>query len=310
MYSPHPLVRLTGLGEMNTSDLTQCFVVILQGRESRVCTGITCCDFRDATMLFFRPGECKEYVERMRNAACATEVKVLCFCGEWLEYCLEKAFEKEGGLLGYEICLSNIKEPSSDISSYVKVYSWQKRYSFFQYNIKEALHLSQREKAIISHYLDDIQAELDWDLDDFSNVLLAEKIKMLFDYCSRYYVRQHLTRSCLNHTLMQKIERAVDDYLVSGDNCLTCCHVPAHRFAAPLGMSDAYFVDFLRRETGKSIDKYVCVRHFEVAKHLLLSSQDTLICIARKLGYHSLQSFSATFKRVVGCSPSDYRNMN
>ncbi|MBD9299945.1 MAG: AraC family transcriptional regulator [Prevotella sp.] len=29
-----------------------------------------------------------------------------------------------------------------------------------------------------------------------------------------------------------------------------------------------------------------------------------------KLGYHSLQSFSATFKRVVGCSPSDYRNMN
>ena len=109
---------------------------------------------------------------------------------------------------------------------------------------------------------------------------------------------------------MQKIERAVDDYLVSGDNCLTCCHVPAHRFAEPLGMSDAYFVDFLLRETGKTIDKYVCARHFEVAKRLLLSSCDSLICIARKLGYHSLQSFSATFKRVVGCSPSDYRNMN
>ena len=310
MYSPHPLVRLASLGEMNTSDLTQCFVVILQGRESRVCTGITCCDFRDATMLFFRPGECQEYVERMKNTACGAEVRVLCFCGEWLEYCLEKAFEKEGGLLGYEICLSDIKEPSSCTGSYVKVYSWQKRYTFFQYNIKESLHLSQREKAIICHYWDDIQAELDWDLDDFSNILLAEKIKMLFDYCSRYYARQHLTRSCINRTLMQKIERAVDDYLVSGDNCLTCCHVPAHRFAEPLGMSDAYFVDFLHRETGKTVDKYVCARHFEVAKHLLLSSRDSLICIARKLGYHTLQSFSATFKRVVGCSPSDYRNMN
>ena len=95
MYSPHPLVRFVSLGEMNTSDLTQCFVVILQGRESRVCTGITCCDFRDATMLFFRPGECQEYVGRMKKTACGAEVKVLCFCGEWLEYCLEKAFEKE-----------------------------------------------------------------------------------------------------------------------------------------------------------------------------------------------------------------------
>ena len=310
MYSPHPLVRLVSLGEMNTSDLTQCFVVMLQGRESRVCTGSTCCDFRDATLLFFRPGECQEYVERMKNVTCGAEVRALCFCGEWLEYCLEKAFEKEGGLLGYEICLSDIKDSSSCTGNYIKVYSWQKRYTFFQYNIKESLHLSLREKTIVCHYLDDIQAELDWDLDDFSNVLLAEKIKILFDYCSRYYVRQHLTRSCITHTQMQKIERVVDDYLVSGDNCLTCCHVPAHRFAEPLGMSDAYFVDFLLRETGKTIDKYVCARHFEVAKHLLLSSCDSLICIARKLGYHSLQSFSATFKRVVGCSPSDYRNMN
>lgn len=309
MYSPHPLVRLTSLGEMNTSDLTQCFVVVLQGRESRVCTGITCCDFRDATMLFFRPGECQEYVDRMKKTACCAEVKVLCFCGEWLEYCLEKAFEKEGSLSGYQICLSHIHVPSSG-DGYQKIYSWQKRYTFFQYHMKESLHLSLREKAIVCRCLDDIQAELDWDLDDFSNVLLAEKIKILFDYCSRYYVRQHLSRSCVNHTLMQKIERAVDDYLLSGDNCLTCCHVSSHRFAESLGMSDAYFVDFLRKETGKCIDKYVCTRHFEVAKHLLLSSHDSLICIARKLGYHSLQSFSATFKRVVGCSPSDYRNMN
>lgn len=309
MYSPHPLVRLVSLGEMNTSDLTQCFVVMLQGRESRVCTGSTCCDFRDATMLFFRPGECLKYVERMKNTACGAEVRVLCFCGEWLEYCLEKAFEKEGCLSGYEICPSRINEPLGG-EGYLKVYAWQKLYTFFQYNIKESLHLSQREKAIICHCLDDIQTELEWDLDDYSNVLLAEKIKMLFDYCSRYYVRQHITRSCVNRTLMQKLEHEVDAYLLSGDNCLTCCHVPARRFAEPLGMSDACLVDFLRKETGKSIDKYVCARHFEVAKHLLLTSSDSLVCIARKLGYHSLQSFSATFKRVVGCSPSDYRNMN
>lgn len=278
----HPIARLCDIAEMSISDMTQCFVVILQGRESRVCTGVTSCDFRDATLLFFRPGECQAYVERMK---CQKGVLALCFCGDWLERTLVDAFS-----LSY--------------------YSWQKQYGFFEYNIKESLHLSLREKAAVEKCLNDIKDEMEWGLDDYSNMLIAQKIKMFFDYCCRYYERQHITRSCLNQRLMTKIEQAVDEYLVSGDNCLTCCHVPIHRFAFSLGLSDAYFLDFLKRETGKSLDKYVCARHFDVAKHLLLSTDMLLVEIARKLGYSSVQSFSTTFKRVVGCAPSDYRNVN
>ena len=296
----HPLVRLTTLSEMNTTDMTQCFVVILQGRESRVCIGTTDCDFRDATLLFFRPGECREYVERMKGVTC--NIRVLCFCGDWLERCLAMAFGEECCLLLSVDCCS---ETSID-----KRYAWQKRFDFFQYNIKESLHLSCREKAIIEKCLDGILEEMEWGVDEYSNVLIAQKIKILFDYVCRYYERQHITRSCLNESLMRKIEQEVDEYLVSGDNCLTCCHVPTRRFSEPLGMSDAYFTDFLKRETGKTIDKYVCVRHFEVAKRLLHSSDCSLISIAKKLGYHTVQSFSATFKRVLGCTPTDYRNAN
>lgn len=270
----HPLVRLTTLCEMNTSDLTQCFVVILQGRESRVCTGCTACDFRDATLLFFRPGKYSEYAERMGNDS----LPVLCFCGDWLERHLPDAFERN--------------------------------YHFFAYNIKESLHLSQREKVVVEKCLADIREELEWGIDEYSHVLIAQKIKILFDYCLRYYDRQHITRSCLNERVMKKIEQEVDEYLVSGDNCMTCCHLSAHHFAEPLDMSDAYFVDFLRRETGKTLDQYVCARHFEVAKKLLRTSNCSLASIARKLGYHTLQSFSATFRRVMGCAPSDYRNAN
>ncbi len=307
----HPLVRLIDLNEMNTSDLTQCFVVILQGRESRVCTGTTACDFRDATLLFFRPGECQEYVERMKGATCGckgdsaegkteTGIRALCFCGEWLERCLALAFGEE----------CRVRLSCAEADGYVNKYSWQKRYDFFQYGIKESLHLSLRERAIVDKCLDDIHEEMEWGVDEYSNVLIAQKIKIFFDYCCRYYERQYITRSCLNTTLMAKIEQAVDEYLVSGDNCLTCCHVPAHRFAEPLGLSDAYFADFLHRETGKTLDKYVCARHFEVAKHLLRTSGCSLASIARKLGYHTVQSFSATFKRVLGCGPSEYRNAN
>lgn len=270
----HPLVRLIDLNEMNTTDMTQCFVVILQGREGRVCTGTTACDFRDATLLFFRPGECQEYVRRMQNEP----IRALCFCGDWLNRHLPIIFDME--------------------------------YHFFSYSIKESLHLSLKEKAVVDKCLDDILEEMEWGVDGYSNVLIAQKIKMLFDYVCRYYDRQHITRSCLNASLMKKIEREVDDYLVSGDNCLTCCHVPVHRFADSLGLSDAYFADFLKRETGKTIDKYVCARHFEVAKRLLHFSDYSLASIARKLGYRTVQSFSATFKRVLGCTPTDYRNAN
>ena len=293
----HPLVRLIHIEEMNISDLTQCFVVMLQGRESRMCTGTTACDFRDATLLFFRPGECREYVESMKGA---DGIRVLSFCGDWLERCLALAFGEE----------CRVRFSCADVDGYANKYSWQTRYDFFQYHVKESLHLSLRERAVVDKCLDDIHEEMEWGVDEYSNVLIAQKIKLFFDYCCRYYERQYITRSCLNHQLMGKIERKVDEYLVSGDNCLTCCQVPVHRFAAPLGLSDAYFLDFLKRETGNTLDKYVCTRHFEVAKRLLLTSGCSLASIARKLGYHTVQSFSATFKRVLGCGPSEYRNGN
>ena len=308
----HPIARLCDIAEMSTSDMTRCFVVILQGRESRVCTGVTSCDFRDATLLFFRPGECKGYVERMKNVSeiCkessdggfsdeAKGVLSLCFCGDWLERTLTHVF-------GEECC-------------------WQKRYGFFEYNIKESLHLSLREKAVVEKCLCDIKDEMEWGLDDYSNMLIAQKIKIFFDYCCRYYERQHITRSCLNQRVMAKVERMIDEYLLSGEYhfcssslasvssfAATSSSSLLHRFAEPLGMSETFFDDFLCAETGKSIEQFLGFRHFEVAKQLLLSLSEELSLgsIARKLGYSSTQCFIAAFRRVVGCNPSDFRNVN
>jgi len=295
----HPIARLCDIAEMSLSDMTQCFVVILQGRESRVCTGVTSCDFRDATLLFFRPGECKEYVERMKSQS---GILALCFCGDWLERTLAYAFDED-------CCLPSWEDDGLGENSLPR-YSWQKRYGFFEYNIKESLHLSLREKAAVEKCLNDIKDEMEWGLDDYSNMLIAQKIKIFFDYCCRYYERQHITRSCLNHCVMAKVERMADEYLLSGEYHFCTSSSPLlRRFAEPLGISDTFFEDFLCAETGKSIEQYLGSRHFEVAKRLLVSSRDESLCsIARKLGYSSTQCFAAAFTRVVGCSPSDYRN--
>ena len=329
----HPIARLCDIAEMSTSDMTQCFVVILQGRESRVCTGMTSCDFRDATLLFFRPGECEGYVERMKGINCACKsckedasdepglpkgILALCFCGDWLERTLAYAFDEdccclpswEGACDGVDDNIAREKVFESEENKLLPRYSWQKRYGFFEYNIKESLHLSLREKAAVEKCLCDIKDEMEWGLDDYSNMLIAQKIKIFFDYCCRYYERQHITRSCWNHSVMAKLERLADEFLLSGEYHFSASSSSLlHRFAEPLGMSDTFFEDFLCAETGKTIEQYLAFRHFEVAKRLLVSSrEESLSSIARKLGYSSTQCFTSAFKRVVGCSPSDYRN--
>lgn len=256
--------------------MTQCFVAVVQGRESRVCTGCTPCDFRDFTMLFFRPGECGDYVARMKDM----KADCLCFSGEWLDMSLE------------------LSQP------------WQAKFPFFRYAVKESLHLSLREKAVVDHCLCNIKEELEWGVDDFSNGLLALRIHILLSESLRFYKRQFITRSCINKCLMGKIERMVDEYVASGeyDICRTCSS--ASRFASQMEMSEAFFVDFLKLETGKTFSQYLCFRHFEVAKRMLRSSSDTLTCVSRRLGYSSVSCFSLAFKRVVGCSPSEYKNAN
>lgn len=135
--------------------------------------------------------------------------------------------------------------------------------------------ISDEEKKIFKDCLEKIKIELQRPIDKFSRKLIAMNIELLLNYCMRFYARQFVTREVTNKDVVGRFEALLDDYFTGNK---------PHQEGLP---SVKYFAD-----------------------KFCLSSHDPLICIARKLGYHSLQSFSATFKRVVGCSPSDYRNMN
>lgn len=62
-----------------------------------------------------------------------------------------------------------------------------KKYTFFSYEVNEALHLSPEERCIIEDSLKIIQKELEHGIDKHSRTLLVNHIELLLNYCMRFY---------------------------------------------------------------------------------------------------------------------------
>ena len=73
-----------------------------------------------------------------------------------------------------------------------------KSYSFFSYEVNEALHLSERERETVIDCLSKIREELQYPVDRHSKRLITINIEMLLNYCLRFYERQFITRTNVN----------------------------------------------------------------------------------------------------------------
>ena len=184
-----------------------------------------------------------------------------------------------------------------------------KEYSFFSYEVNEALHLSERERELVIDSLRKIRNELEHAIDRHSRRLIAINIEMLLDYCLRFYERQFITRENKNKTVLEELETLLDDYIASGR--LQGALLPTSEYCATgLGLSVPYFNDLLKFETGKTLDEYFQLRRLETAKRMLLKAENTPAVVARRLGYTSVQYFSLLFKKITGIAPNEYRYSN
>jgi AraC-like DNA-binding protein len=87
---------------------------------------------------------------------------------------------------------------------------------------------------------------------------------------------------------------------------------PAHSWtlqelAARAGMSRSTFALKFKATVGQSPMEYLTRWRMLLASDKLASSSDPVSVIARSLGYESESAFSTAFKRVMGCSPREYR---
>ena len=179
-------------------------------------------------------------------------------------------------------------------------------YSFFSYDSREALHLSDDEKTIILDCLSKIRMELTHPIDKLSRRLISRNIQLLLDYCMRFYNRQFVTRTEANKDVLTRFEHLLDDYFQSGKT--QTAGIPTVRyFAEAVFLSPNYFGDLVKKETGKSPQEYIQAKIMDLAKDMLLGSEKSVSQIAYDLGFQYSQHFNRVFKRNTGLSPNEYR---
>lgn len=125
-----------------------------------------------------------------------------------------------------------------------------KDYSFFSYNSRESLHMSDRERRLFLNGLNDIQEELDQGVDQHTKAVISSHIEVLLNRCMRFYDRQFHTREKANKDILTRFEHLLESYF-EGNN-------PEHEglpsvqyFADKLHLSANYFGDLVKKETGR-----------------------------------------------------------
>ncbi len=75
------------------------------------------------------------------------------------------------------------------------------------------------------------------------------------------------------------------------------------------GFSKFHFSRLFKQCSGYHFYDYVCYRRIKAAEALLLIPSNSITEVALLSGFSSLSTFNRTFKKLKGCTPSEYRSL-
>jgi AraC family transcriptional activator of pobA len=182
-------------------------------------------------------------------------------------------------------------------------------YSFFSYDVNEALHLSEKERQLVLDCLGKIQYELSQSIDKHSRTLIVANIELFLNYCVRFYDRQFITRETVHQGVLERFDILLNEYFQSEKPQLL--GLPSVGYCAEqLNLSANYFGDLIKKDTGKSAQEHIQLKLIDIAKERMFDVGKTVSEIAYELGFKYPQHFSRSFKEHVGVSPTEYRSLN
>ncbi|MDP3680223.1 MAG: helix-turn-helix transcriptional regulator [Flavobacterium sp.] len=182
-----------------------------------------------------------------------------------------------------------------------------KDYGFFSYAVNEALHLSDKEEAMITDIMQNIDTEYCSVIDGFSQDVILSHIELLLNYSNRFYNRQFITRKNASNDLLSNLEKLLLDYF-NGNKVQELGLPTVLYISEQLNVSPNYLSDMLRSLTGQSTQQHIHDKLIEKAKEILTTTSLSVSEIAYQLGFEYPQSFSKLFKSKTNVSPLEFRS--
>lgn len=179
-------------------------------------------------------------------------------------------------------------------------------YSFFNYDVYEALHLSEAEEKTINDCIANIKNEYEQRIDNHSQRVIISNLELLLNYSLRFYERQFNTRTNQSKDIVSVFEKQLKAYY-SEKKALEFGVPAIELFAQKANLSQHYFSDLIKKETGKSPKDHINEFVVEKAKNMLLSTELSISEIAFDLGFNYPHYFTRLFKSKTGKTPGAYR---
>lgn len=183
------------------------------------------------------------------------------------------------------------------------------KYNFFAYDVHEALHLSEKERAIMIDQFKKIKSELEQSIDKHSKKIIASSIELLLSYSLRFYDRQFITRDNENANTIEKFEFILQSYLNSErpkeEGIPTVASI-----AKELHLSANYLGDLIKKETGATPMAHIQEKLIDLSKEKILDLNKSIAEVSWDLGFKYPQHFTRLFKQKVGLTPNEYRHLN
>lgn len=278
----HPLISLLdtskleipaeAVGKKSASDL---YLISIKDKNCGVDYGRNSFDFNEGVMVFSAPGQV--YTNRR-------EVK-------------------QGDVQGWMLYFHPDLIRNTHLGSIID------QYSFFNYDVYEALHLSEEEEQRVNVCLDNIKSEYEQRIDNHSQRVIVSNLELLLNYALRFYERQFNTRTNQSKDVVAQFERSLKRYY-SEHKALDLGVPPIQAFADEAHLSQHYFSDLIKKETGRSPKDHINDYIVEQAKNKLIGSELSISEIAYDLGFNYPHYFTRLFKSKTGQTPVEYRNDN
>lgn len=181
-----------------------------------------------------------------------------------------------------------------------------KKYSYFEYETNEALHLSPKEEETIWELFYKIQTEYHNNQDEYSRDIILTHLDSILKYSQRFYKRQFINRATLSGKTISRFNNILSDYFEKG--LVKEKGLPTVQYMAnQLNLSARYLSDLLKQETGKTAIDLIHLHVISEAKNLLTGENQSISEIAYSLGFENPPYFSRLFRKEVGMSPIEFR---